>query len=142
MTSGTALGLVIAILVIATVSNRGLAKPNLCCALSLPCCHGRRLEREPSAALPQRGIESRVEREPSAAKPPMGIGSRVEREPSAAIPPMGIGSRVEREPSAAIPPMGIGSRVEREPSAAIPPMGIGSLKDSTRPNVVNCIRHV
>ena len=87
MNSGTALGLVIAILVIATVSNRGLAKPN----------------------RPPNGIGSRVEREPSAARPPNGIGSRVEREPSAARPPNGIGSRVEREPSAARPPNGIGS---------------------------------
>ena len=57
-TMKTALGLVIAILVIATVSNPGLAKPSVCCRLQLPCCHGRRLEREPSAAVQQRGIES------------------------------------------------------------------------------------
>ena len=35
-----------------------------------------------------------------------------------------------------------GKHVEREPSATLPPNGIGSLKDSPRPNVVNCIRHV
>ena len=57
-TMKTALGLVIAILVIATVSNPGLARPSRCCELSLPCCNGRRVEREPSAALPPRGIES------------------------------------------------------------------------------------
>ena len=54
----TALGLLIAILVIATVSNPGLAKPSVCCALSLPCCNGRRVEREPIAVPPPMGIES------------------------------------------------------------------------------------
>ena len=45
----TALGLLSAILVIATVSNPGLANPGLCCRLRLPCCNGIRVEREPSA---------------------------------------------------------------------------------------------
>ena len=58
MNSGTALGLVIAILVIATVSNPGLANPGLCCRLQLPCCNVGRLEREPSAAVEQPGTRA------------------------------------------------------------------------------------
>ena len=53
MNSTVALRLLITILVIANVSNPGLAQSVLCCRLRLPCCFEGRLEREPNAAVQQ-----------------------------------------------------------------------------------------